>query len=427
VPHFEKMLYDNALLSGTYLDMLEYSQDPFYADIARETLDYVLHYLTDETGAFYSTEDADSEGVEGKFYVWSKAEIDSLLEPEVAQQFCEIYDVSSRGNFEGANILNLTRSQEKLVESQGLELAPVLTELQPARELLLKVRDQRIRPGLDDKVLVSWNALAIHSLARASHLLEEPRYYEAAAKSANFLLNNLRRDDGKLLHTWRNGVAKLAAYLDDYSYLILSLTALYDASFDERWIDAAIELMEQMIEHFGGDGEGFFFTAADHEPLIARSKEFQDSSVPSGNSMAACALISLGRLTGRSQWLALAEKTAQAAVGLMTRSPLASGQMLIAVEQLLGESSELVLVAEKDEQIERLKKLVSKNLPANSALICRTVDQKFRSNALSKALEDKMPVDGNPTLYICQGFSCQAPLVGVDQIQAALGIEGNDH
>lgn len=423
VPHFEKMLYDNALLAGTYLDMFEFSQDPFFAGIARETLDYVLHYLTDENGAFYSTEDADSEGVEGKFYVWSQDEIESLLEPAVAQQVCEIYDVSSRGNFEGANILNLTRAQKELVESNGQDLEPILQELQPARELLLKVRDLRVRPGLDDKVLVSWNALAIRSFARASYLLEEPRYFEAAAKSANFLLSNLRRDDGRLLHTWRNGVAKLDAYLDDYSYLILSLTALYDASHDERWIDVAIELTEQMIEHFGDDGAGFFFTAADHEALIARSKEFQDSSVPSGNSMAACALTRLGQLTGRSDWLAIAEKTAQAAVGLMKRSPLASGQMLIAVEQFLSESSELVLVAEKSEQIERLKQLARKHAPKHSVLICRAADQEFRSSALDKVLEGKMPVDGNPTLYICQGFRCQSPVVGVDRIQAALGIE----
>ena len=420
VPHFEKMLYDNALLSGAYLDMFEYSREPFFSGIARETLDYVLHYLTDPTGAFYSTEDADSEGVEGKFYVWSRTEIMSLLESDVADKFCEIYDVTVRGNFEGENILNLTQAQQGLVEARGQALEPILAELQPARELLLNVRDQRVRPGLDDKVLVSWNALAIDSLARASHLIDDPKYYLAAAKSANFLLDNLRSKNGRLLHTWRHGVAKLAAYLDDYSYLILALTSLYDASFDEKWLEHASELTEQMIAHFGDDGSGFFFTAADHESLIARTKEFQDSSVPSGNSMAACALIRLGRLTGRTEWIALAESTAQAAAGLMKGSPLASGQMLIAVEQLLSDSRELILVANTDEQVESLRDFIRANLPVDSTFICRTADQKFFSTALRNVLDGKLPIDDQPTLYICQDFHCQAPLVGVEKIQLAL-------
>ncbi len=250
----------------------------------------------------------------------------------------------------------------------------------------MNIRDQRVRPGLDDKVLVSWNALAIRSFARASHLLDEPKYYMAAAKSANFLLDNLRSENGRLLHTWRHGAAKLAAYLDDYAYLILALTSLYDASFEEKWLEHACELAEQMIAHFGDDGSGFFFTAADHEALISRTKEFQDNSVPSGNSMAACALIRLGKLTGRAEWIALAESTAQAAAGLMKRSPLASGQMLIAVEQLLSQSKELVLVAKTNEQVENLKGFIRANLPVDSTFLCRTADQKYDSPVLRNAL-----------------------------------------
>ncbi len=424
VPHFEKMLYDNALLAGVYLELFRSAGDSFFAGVARETLDYVLGYLTDDGGAFYSTEDADSEGVEGKFYVWAKSEIESVLKPEWAAWFCELYNVTGSGNFEGANILNLKERVDQWASRKGLELDSFHAEWTAAKSQLLQVRDQRVRPGLDDKVLVSWNALMIDSLAKASFVLGDPKYYQAAAAAANFLLEHLRRADGRLLHTWRRGTAKLDAYLDDYSYLIDALVTLYEASFDERWIVAASGLAEQMIESFGDDDGGFYFTAKDHEKLIARSKAFQDNSVPSGNSMAACGLIRLGRLLGKTDWIERAELTAKAALGLMQRSPLASGQMLIAVDQLLSQSKELVLLGENQTSLERLKPLLSGQADAKTTVICRSADQAETSQALSEALAGKSSVDGQPTLFVCENFSCQAPIVGEAAIVAALTQPG---
>ncbi len=420
VPHFEKMLYDNALLAGAYLDMFHSSQEPVFGRVARETLDYLLNYMTDEAGAFYSTEDADSEGEEGKFYVWSRAEIESLLSPEIAELFCELYGVTIAGNFEGANILHLRIPVESFADQKGIELGELHAMMDSARETLLRARDQRVRPGLDDKVLVSWNALAIGSFARASYILSDTKYYQAAAKAADFILQNLRTEDGRLLHTWRLGVAKLNAYLDDYSCFIDALLQLYRASFDEKWVDVAVELAGHLTDYFGSEDGGFYFTPSDHETLIARTKEYQDSSVPSGNSMAACALIQLGRLTGNIELVQKAEAIAKDALSLMKRSPLASGQMLIAVEQLLTTSSELVLVGLSSEPFDPLGQLVRQQAPANCSLIARSTEQKNGSRWLDAVLEGKQAIEQQPTLYICQGFSCQTPIVGTEAILQAV-------
>ncbi|HRX79949.1 MAG TPA: thioredoxin domain-containing protein, partial [Pirellulaceae bacterium] len=291
VPHFEKMLYDNALLTGAYLDGYLITQDEAYAEVVRETLDYILGYMTDERGGFHSTEDADSEGEEGKFYVWTPDEIREILGDEKADRFCYVYDVTESGNFEGHSILNLPKTITQCASLRGWDLNELKVELAASRAALLAVRDKRVRPGKDDKILVSWNALMIDSMARASAILCAAKYLAAASAAADFILNDMRRDDGRLLHSWRNGEAKLDAYLDDYSYLINALVSLYEASFDERWIDEAVKFADLVITHFSDTASGgFFFTADDHEQLIARNKDIHDSSVPSGNAMTATAL-----------------------------------------------------------------------------------------------------------------------------------------
>ena len=373
VPHFEKMLYDNALLADVYTEMFAATGDDFYSGIARKTLDYVLGYVTDEGGAFYSSEDADSEGEEGKFYVWSKQEILDILGPEIGRRFCELYNVTAAGNFEGHNILNMTASFQQFADQAGMDKQDLRAEMRTARKKLLEVRDRRIRPGLDDKVLVSWNALAIHALARAGVILDEPKYGAATAQAAEFIWQNLRKGDGRLLHTWRNGQAKLDAYLDDYAYLILALLEVYQFDFDVRWVDRAASLAEQMVSHFWDEEfGGFFFTADDHEQLIARSKVFQDSSTPSGNAMAALSLVRLGRLTGRTDWLEIAERTMSASLSLIKRSPLASGQMLIAIEQYLDDAKEFVLVAENEADIAASLAALRKSWNPSSQVICQT-------------------------------------------------------
>ncbi|MFT7644047.1 MAG: hypothetical protein ACI9G1_005813, partial [Pirellulaceae bacterium] len=259
VPHFEKMLYDNSLLAGAYLDTYSATGNEFYAQVAREILDYTLAYMTDERGGFHSTEDADSEGVEGKFYVWTPNEIAEILGAEAATKFCTIYDITDRGNFEGQNIPNLKAPIEELILRSGWDVTSTLQQLQESRQRLLEVRDTRIRPDKDDKILASWNALMIDAMARAAGILREPKYLDAAIAATQFVLSDMRRQDGRLLHSWRQGQAKFDAYLDDYTYLINALVSLYEATFDEQWVDLAVEFSNTVMEHFADKLRGGFY------------------------------------------------------------------------------------------------------------------------------------------------------------------------
>ncbi|HTU26366.1 MAG TPA: thioredoxin domain-containing protein, partial [Pirellulales bacterium] len=279
VPHFEKMLYDNALLARTYVAASLATGRAAYAQIARETCDYVLREMTDPAGGFYSTQDADSEGEEGKFFVWTPAELAEILGDEAARTFSAVYDVTEAGNFEGASILHLAEPIETWAERLGRPASELRTELAASRQKLLSARLRRVPPARDDKVLVSWNGLMIEALATAAVALDEPRYLAAACRAADFLLTTMRQSDGRLLHSWRAGQAKLAAYLDDYAGLAAALAALYQGSFDERYIDAACDLADAMLARFrdAKDG-GFFYTADDHPPLIARTHDLYDNA-----------------------------------------------------------------------------------------------------------------------------------------------------
>src|SRR5262249_22650273 len=272
VPHFEKMLYDNALLVPCYLEAFQATGRPRYARVAREICDYVLREMTDPAGGFYSTPDAGSEGEEGKYFVWTPQEIIGVLGESAAAEFNAFYSVTPHGNFEhGLNILNY------LAVATDPEAERRVAELAPARAKLLAVRLARVKPGLDDKVLVAWNGLMIDALAAAATVLREPRYLAAAQRAANFALTAMRAGDGRLMPTCRQGRATLDAYLEDYAALANALVSLYEADFDERWIDAAIELVERMrADFYDPAGGGFFFTSHDHEQLLARPKDFYD-------------------------------------------------------------------------------------------------------------------------------------------------------
>jgi uncharacterized protein YyaL (SSP411 family) len=429
VPHFEKMLYDNALLTGAYVDTYQATRQLSrfswqWADTARETCDYILRYMTDPAGGFHSTEDADSEGEEGKFYVWAPAEIYEVLGVERGEQFCYVYDVTKEGNFEhGKSILNMPKSIEKCHALRGWDLEGLRRMLDNSRAKLLAVRDTRVRPGKDDKILVSWNALMIDALARAGVVVGERRYVEAASKAARFVLRELTRD-GRLLHTWRHGKAKLDAYLDDYAYFVNALVTLYEATFDERWIDEAVRLADLMRLHFEDrESGGFFFTADDHERLIARNKDFHDASVPSGNGMAATALVRLGKLTGKIEYLESAIGAIVAGLPIIERSPTAAGQLLIALDMWLGPMQELVLVGGSDESENRaiLAEIQRAYLP-HCVLAYRgaTAGPANDSPQLAPLFAGRNAIDNQPTLFICQNFACQAPLVGAASIRQAI-------
>jgi uncharacterized protein YyaL (SSP411 family) len=435
VPHFEKMLYDNALLSGAYLDGYLVTKNEEYARVARETFDYILAYMTDDRGGFHSTEDADSEGEEGKFYVWTPAEIEAVLGAERAARFCYVYDVSDGGNFEhGKSILNLPKTIAQCAQLRGWNLEELQAELADSRAKLLAVRDRRVRPGKDDKILVSWNALMIDSLARGAGILGEPKYLATATRAAEFIFDQMRRPDGRLLHTWRNGQAKLDAYLDDYAYLTNALVSLYEAGFDERWVDEAVRLANLMLARFADKAKGgFFFTADDHEKLISRQKDLHDSSVPSGNSMAATALLRLGALCGRTDYTVAAHETLASAALLMERAPAAAGQMLLAADMFFGPLPEIVILGgpSSPDTAEVLADLRRRFIPSK-VVTCRATeasqpepDASPRESLLttgqvaiggSPELEPiyvgKVARDALPAVFICQDFTCHTPASG---------------
>ena len=281
VPHFEKMLYDNALLANCYLAAWQETQRKDYLRVVRETLDYALRDMTDPLGGFYSAEDADSEGEEGKFYVWTPREVEAVLTPGRAAAFCYVYDVTEPGNFEGRSILHLARPIAVCAKALGRDAASLEDDLAADRAALVEARSRRVRPGRDDKVLVSWNGLLIDALARAGGVLDEPRYRAAAATAADFLLARLRDDRGRLLHCWRAGQAGHNAFLDDHASLSNALITLYETDSDPRWLDEAARLADAMLARFAdAQGGGFFYTSSDHEPLIARKKDLLDAPRP---------------------------------------------------------------------------------------------------------------------------------------------------
>ncbi len=422
VPHFEKMLYDNGLLATCYFETCRATGKEFFAMIGRKTLDYLLNYMTSPEGGYYSTEDADSEGEEGKFYVWSKAEVIEHLGEEVGERFCRLYNITPQGNFEGHNILNMTKSYVERAVEFGIDKPQLRAEMRAARKTLLAIRDQRVRPGLDDKVLCCWNALGIIAMCEGAMATGEQRYLESAENAFEFVWSKLFEPNRRLQRLWRGGVVKQPAFLDDYSYLLNALYSLYQASLDETYVDRAVELCEQMIEFFSdAEGPGFFFTANDGEQLIARTKDQQDNSVPSGNSMAATALLRWGRLCARQDWVQLAESTIQSNLALMKRAPMASGQMLVALESWLRPSVELVLCLPAEENITEFRDLFNSRWQTNFAMICRIEQSdRTRSKWLDKVSDAKPLVNNEPTLYICRNFSCQAPIIGREKVVQAI-------
>ncbi len=417
VPHFEKMLYDNAVLVNCYVEGYLVTQRSEYATVVRETIEYVLRDMTDPAGGFYSAEDADSEGEEGKFYVWTPAEIAEGIGPDAANSINYVYDVSESGNFEGANILNRPKTIEQCAALHGQDPTTLEAELAASRKKLLAARAKRVRPGRDDKVLVAWNGLMIDALARAAGALDEPRWLPAAVRAAEFILGQMRASDGRLLHTWRAGQAKVPAFLDDHAALANSLITLYEATFDEHWIDEAVRLADTMLAKFADpDGGGFFFTADDQPTPLGRQKEWQDSATPSGNSLAATALLRLGKLTGRTDYLESAVATMRAAAGLMQRFPTAASQMLLALDFYLGPTPEIVVLgdAKNSDTKAVLADLRHRFLPNRVLAVCPTgsvPEERHRSLALDPLFAGKT-ASVLPTVFICENFTCAAPIVG---------------
>jgi uncharacterized protein len=397
VPHFEKMLYDNALLARAYLHALQVSGEPFFERITRETLDWALRELRQDEGGFASALDADSEGVEGKFYVWTLDEVRAVLGDELGAVAIEHFGMSADGNFEGANIpVRATSDPERLDEIKAA---------------LLTAREQRVRPGLDDKRLTSWNALMISALADAGAVLGEERYRDAAVAAAEFVLSELRDGDGRLLRTYNAGRAHLNAYLEDHAYLLEALLTLYEATFDPRWFGEARALADTIIERFG-DGErgGFFSTARDHETLIARRKELEDTPIPAGGSAAAFGLLRLARLTGEAGYEEAALGQIRLVHELAPMHPYAFGHMLQAIDFVVADVREVALVGDDRGPLEQVVReafrphLVLAGGPADGVPL----------------LEGRSEVDGHAAAYVCEHFTCQRPVTEPEELRALL-------
>jgi uncharacterized protein len=422
VPHFEKMLYDNALLCTAYLEAHQLTRDAGFGRVARETMDYVLRRMTGAEGAFYSTEDADSEGVEGKYYVWSLAEVTEVLGTERTKTFCYVYDVTAQGNWEEHNILNLPRTISQASKLLGRNEDQLRDELAAGRALLLAARERRVPPAKDTKVLVSWNGLMIAALAAGGRILKDERYLDAAGRAAGFILDRMRRDDGRLLHTYKDGRAKLDAYLDDYADLVDGLTRLYEATGEPDWINSALDLARIMIDEFADEEQGgFYFTGRRHETLITRQKDVHDNATPSGNGMAATALVRLGALTGRDDLTQAGRKALESIQLVLEREPAAAGQSLIALDFLLGSVTEFAVIAGPDAAERRavLEAIATKFLP-HKVVAPATPGQAASLAGKIPLLANRPLRENRTTTYVCEHFACREPVIGVGGIESAL-------
>ena len=423
VPHFEKMLYDNALLAHIYVEAYVKTGNRRYADVVRGTLDYVLRQMTDDEGGFYSTEDADSEGEEGKFYVWSLSEVREIL-GDLTDRFAYVFDVTEEGNFEGKNILNLPKSLQQCAEAKGWDLQQLHSEMSECRAMLLAHRATRVRPALDDKILAGWNGLMIRAMANAGAALGERRYIDAARSAAEFLLRRMRDVDGRLLHTFRHGAAKQPAYLDDYACLAAGFVALHQATLEERWVDEAMALIETVRKYFRDDQPGFFYTASYDSELITRLKDMHDDATPCGNAMLATVLVQLSQLVGSDDLAEEAERLIRAGSKLATDSPLAAGQWLVAAESLLGPTIEVIIVCHDPATASHIADQVRQSYHPH-ALIAARWDGSSTSKHLDGLFKNRM-AGKQPCVYVCTNATCAPPLVGLDAIRQGLSKLSND-
>jgi len=405
-PHFEKMLYDNAQLARVYLHGWQVTSNPFHRTIAEEILDYVVREMTDSSnGGFYSTQDADSEGEEGRFFLWTPDEVRSVLGAE-AEPFMAAYNVTEAGNFEGRNILEIA------------DYASPRAELAEARRKLLTVREQRVRPGRDEKVLTSWNGLMLAAFAEGARVLGRDDYQQVAERNAEFLLSELRTPDGRLYHTWKSGVAKINGYLEDYAHFIEGLLELYQTTFDPRWYLAAHELAEVMIEHFGAPDGGFFDTSDDHGTLIVRPRELQDNAVPSGNGMAAFVLLRLAGLTVEPRYAELARATLGPMQPLLARHPLGFGQWLIALDYALAHPREIAIIGDVEATDTRAMLAVcATGYRPHHVLAVGVPDDEQLTVPL---LRDRDQIEGQATAYVCVESTCRLPVTDPAALQKLL-------
>jgi uncharacterized protein len=420
VPHFEKMLYDNSQLARLYFWTYQATGQDFYRQIGEEILEYVLREMTDSEGGFYSTQDADSESHEGKFFVWTPEEIKAVVGEEAGELVCRFYKVTETGNFEGKNILWVAQPGDAVAKTAGKTAEEVNALLKEAKRKLFLEREKRVKPFRDEKILTSWNGLMIGALVEGWNVTRNPRYLSAAKNAVEFILTRLYKE-GRLLRTFKDGIGKLNAYLDDYALFIDALLDLYEATSDPKYLDQAKTLTTRLIDQFWDDANGgFFFTSRDHESLIARYKPSADQSIPSGNAVAAQALLRLFYFTGDRSYFERGEETLRCFSEGMEDNVFATGNLIAAADFYLRRPKEIVVIGKPNvAETEMLLLQIHRLYLPNKVLFIADPDRADTA-LLPEAARDKRAIDGKPTVYVCQNFTCSKPLTEWKSIQTLL-------
>ncbi len=411
VPHFEKMLYDNALLSALYTEAYQASKNPLFARISKEILDYVIKEMTSPEGAFYSATDADSEGHEGKFFVWTKYEIQKILGKKLARQVGLYWGVTSGGNFEGKTILNVPRPMPQVARTLGIKTQELRQAVKKAKKLLYAVRKKRIPPLLDTKIITSWNGLMISAFARAGLAFQQPKYTKQAIKAASFLLSKMRKN-GRLFRTYKDGRARHNSYLEDYAFLTAGLLDLFEATQNPRWFKAAISLQTTLQKHYWDKANGGYFrTSNDHESLIIRPKPNYDGAVPTGNSIQSMNLMRLFTWTTQDKYLKYAEKTFKYFGRRISRWPVALSEMLLAIEYYYDAPKEIILIKPNATASIQpfLNKLRQQFLPNRVLIVATEGKEQKRLEKLFPLLHKKKSRNGKVTAYVCMKRVCELP------------------
>lgn len=426
VPHFEKMLYDQALLIMAYTEAYLATGREEFARTARETISYVLREMTGPEGGFYSAEDADSEGEEGKFYLWTKDEIINVLGEEDGERFARIFNVMESGNYReqpggrrtGKNILRLRRPLASWVHEFGTSEDDLFWFVEEGRQKLLAIREQRIHPAKDDKILTDWNALMIAALARASRALDEPDYLAAAERAAGFILTRLRGPDGRLLHRYRGGEAGLAATLDDYAFMIWALVEVYEASFAPGCLQTAVDLSRDLIARYWDRGQGGFFFVPDDSDIPVRPKPIYDGAIPSGNSVAMYALFVLGRMTANLELEETADHIRNAFAGTVTESPAACSHFLTGLEFMLGPNFEVIISGVPGaEDTEAMIGAIRSHYAPEAVVIFRPSDEEEPEiTGIAGFTRDVVTIEGKATAYVCTNYACDIPTTDPDEM-----------
>ncbi len=427
VPHFEKMLYDNAQLASVYLEAFQVIADPEYARVASETLDYVVREMQAPEGGYYSSTDADSEGVEGKYFVFTPAQIYAILEPRQAQLFSAYYDVTPVGNWEGKSVLNTPRPLADVTAQLGIGLGEAEARLDEARRRVFDARGKRVPPGLDDKVLTSWNGLMIAAMAAGARVLGDSRYFQSAERAARFVLDVLERPDGGLFRTARAGRSQLPGYLEDYAFLADGLISLYEASGrfvshtdPADYLRSAQSLLERMILDFAAEDGSFYATAHGHERLLVRVREGHDGALPNANAVAARALARLGHHLDRPAFREQASRAIEAHGTAIARLPRAYASSLIALEACRENTIELVFAGRQgDPALGALLDAAAKVYLPNAARAVASPEGPARDAGLP-LVRGRTLVNGAPALYLCRNFSCLAPITEPADVERAL-------